>query len=371
MSDIWEIAIARGMVIEGGQLLAKTLVPFVLKGLPSVYGVEDSTEAIGRENERRQGLRKPLPALPEDPLSWSITHVQRTVSVLWSPNSARKGCFKHYFEDVLKVSDIDGLQSSLQRAREARDEAAHPEFRLVEDGYEFFKHSERILTLLGESESAKQFSDYLRELSAIIAGGFRNRALLEQRYPTREYDNDFENATELWISGTNLRRIVVDVTLAPVRHVLSKKDGLVKILMHRPRDLVCKYAMLQEGLDDLTAYRVDVREHLTKFFELRAEGQFKDKLKIKTIDYMLAFGLDVMNGSRDDAGSVVYLRMYPLPQAGTKKFDDQPIIRFRRNDRRWYDFFKKQFTYHWEHELAEELPFDWNPKDELKFLASS
>jgi hypothetical protein len=197
--------------------------------------------------------------------------------------------------------------------------------------------------------------------------------LLEERYP-KEYEEDFENAEELWISGTNLRRIVTDQKLDQVRKVLSKQNGSVKILMHRPRyTAACKFALIQEGLEeqDITEYSVDVRDNLSKFFNLRAEPAVGKKLEIKTINYMLAFGLDVMNGTRDGAGSVVYLRMYPLPRRGIKKFEDQPIVRFRPNDRRWYQFFKDQFTTHWTHEAAEELPLKWDPQLELDHLKSS
>ena len=364
MPDIWDTAIARGIVIEGSQLLVTALAPLVEEALAAIHGAS-VTEAVNEEIRRNSELRP-------DVRKWGLDQLHNVINFHWRKSDRQAPSFYNYFRFTRQVRNVNLLKDSLDDARIGRDCAAHPELLLIEDGQKFFRASDTALRLLGLIIVADEFLRYLKELSAIIAGEFRNRTLLEERYP-KEYEADFENAEELWISGTNLRRIVTDQKLDQVRKVLSRQNGSVKILMHRPRYVAaCKFALAQEGLEeqDLTEYSVDVRDNLLKFFNLRAEPAVGKKLEIKTINYMLAFGLDVMNGTRNDAGSVVYLRMYPLPRPGIKKFEDQPIVRFRPNDRRWYQFFKDQFTSHWTHQSAEELPDNWNPEHELSHLKS-
>jgi len=370
MGDIWDAAIARGMVIEGSRLFVKALAPIVEHGLTTIHSAADPITAIQKENEWRRNNRKGDP-LGKNIAAWGLNDLQKMLNVHWfAPRGTP--CFYNFFRDTLHVVSTDSLKSELESARAARDCAAHPEFLLLEDGQGFFRSAQRVLTLLGQTETAKQFQDYLSELTAMTLAGVRNMAVLNDRYPD-EYENDFDEAEQVWITGTNLRRIVTDRKLAQVNNVLRKKNGSVKILMHRPRDPVCKYAMLQEGLgpDQLPQYAVDVRDNLLEFFKIREDAAIGHKMEIKTIDYMFTFGLDVMNGTRHDATSAVYLRLYPLPRAGIKKVGDQPMIKFRHTDPRWYDFFVDQFTYHWEHEAAEELAPDWDPRGELSFLKLS
>jgi hypothetical protein len=365
MPDIWDTAIARGIVLEGSQLLVIALAPFAEQALASIYDTS-VTEAINKEIRRDPDLRP-------DVRKWGLDELHNVINFHWQKPNRNAPSFYNYFRYTRQVRNVNLLKDGIDDARIGRDCAAHPEFLLIEDGQKFFTASDTVLRLLGLITVADEFRRYLNELSTIIAGEFRNRTLLEERYP-KEYEEDFKNAEELWISGTNLRRIVTDQKLDEVRQVLGRENGSVKVLMHRPRyTAACKFAMIQEGLEeqDFVEYCVDVRDNLLKFFNLRAEKEVGKKLEIKTINYMLAFGLDVMNGTHNGAGGAVYLRMYPLPRRGIKKFEDQPIVKFQPNDRRWYQFFKDQFTYHWEHESAQELPLDWDPRHELDHLKST
>src|ERR1700733_1517546 len=373
MADIWDRAITRGMVIEGVHLLTRTLVPYVLEGLMHVYDVADTAQALEMENRRRGGRKIRGGDLLDDVRGWSIHSVEGTIGGLWSQpktnkqeqrstdpgkpqdrNTAelqepaaelqepeRKNSFQHYFENIKNVSNVSAFRNALWGVRDARDLTAHPETQVIERGYQVFESAATVLTLLRD-DNALKFQEYLAQLSTIIAGGFRNRSLLEERYPG-QYNLDFENAEELWILGTNLQRIVANKKLKQIRQILSR-NGSVRILMHRPAyQAACKFAMIQEGLNDWGGYCLGVRNNLLKFFELRAEQRIGQRLEIRTINYMLAFGLDVMNADNQNAGSAVYLRMYPLPPSGLNNFEDQPVVMFRPNDGRWYDFFKDQF----------------------------
>jgi hypothetical protein len=366
MSDILNAAITRGMVIQGSHLLVAALAPTIEHALMTMHNAPDARTAIRQEKQWRERNKKKGDPLPDRVAMWGLNDLQKALQGHWS-GPREVPCFYNYFRDVLHVTSVDSLRTELEKARIARDNAAHPEFHLIEDGEAFFKAAQNVLVLLKQPEAAQRLQGYWNELSATIAGGIRNMAFLYERYPDG-YEQDFEEAEELWIMGTNLRRIVGDQKVSQMKDVLRKKNGSVKILMHRPRDAVCKYAMLQEGLDQLPQYRVVVRDNLLQFFKIRADEEIGKKLEIKTIDYMLTFGLDVINGTMRNTTSAIYLRFYPLPQNVVNKIQDQPIIKFRYSDRRWYDFFLDQFTYHWEHGMAEELPIDWDPHAELNFL---
>lgn len=170
-------------------------------------------------------------------------------------------------------------------------------------------------------------------------------SVLSAFYPN-EYGTELRSATQLWITGTNLRRIVQDNYLGHVRTILER-GGSVKVLMNHPLDEACRFAMIQDSGpgSDLRLYKELVHKNLSKFWEVQETGRNGKNLEIRTIDYPLSFGLDVLNGESDTTG-IIYVRFYPLPNMQVHS-EDRPIVKLRAVDGYWYDFFKDQFERHW------------------------
>jgi transcriptional regulator with XRE-family HTH domain len=170
-------------------------------------------------------------------------------------------------------------------------------------------------------------------------------SVLSAFYPN-EYGTELRSATHLWVTGTNLRRIVTDNYLGHVRQILER-GGSVKVLMNHPLDEACRFAMIQDRGpgSDLRLYKEHVHHNLSKFCEIRETGRNGKNLEIRTINYPLSFGLDILNGENETAG-VIYVRFYPLPNMQVPS-EDRPIVKLRAVDGYWYDFFKDQFERHW------------------------
>jgi len=178
-------------------------------------------------------------------------------------------------------------------------------------------------------------------------------------YP-KDFKEELRNAEQLWATGTNLRRIVLDrYHLSSVRNIL-KRGGELKVLMNHPESASCAFAMIQDrGVgSSLEEYKADVHRNLSKFCELRETAPNGKNLQLRTIDYPLSFGLDVINGHSDTDG-IIYVRFYPLPDL-QQTSEDRPIIRLSAAEGYWYDFFKEQFERHWLEKgkkgLAEDVP---------------
>jgi transcriptional regulator with XRE-family HTH domain len=185
-------------------------------------------------------------------------------------------------------------------------------------------------------------------------------SVLAQNYPG-EYQNELKNADELCITGTNLRRIVSYAYLTCIEEILAR-NGVVKVLMHHPKYDACRYAMLQDRGpgSDLRAYKKLVKENLGAFCRIRAMPKIGKNLQIRTIDYMLAFGLDMIDPD-DKSKGAIYVRFYPLPKM-SEGLEDRPIIKLKHIDGQWYRFFREQFERHWLAKanggLAEDVPRD-------------
>jgi transcriptional regulator with XRE-family HTH domain len=200
--------------------------------------------------------------------------------------------------------------------------------------------------------------------------------VLQRDYDDVTHKTELKNAKSLDCTGTNLRRIASKTYghILAIKNILNN-DGIVRLLMHRPDNVgACRYAMIQEfGPDyDLENYiRELVRKNLRTFCKIRADATKakKGKLLIRTLDYALTFGLDVINGNSDviedsDASSgIIYVRFYPLPKR-SEKLEDKPIIRLEYGDGPWYVFFREQFDHHWmnrnEGGFAEDLPENYD-----------
>jgi len=269
--------------------------------------------------------------------------------------------FGHFFFERFGRMNFNELNDEFRDLQNIRNTAAHPEFNhefTAERAKMFLRAGAGVLQKVQSQELAVEFAALIDSLDDLT---MRDQAIFERHYP-EEYETDFATASELWITGTNLRRIVTEPAyLGYIKGVLAA-GGVVKVLMHHPKYEVCKYGMMQDGPGtDLAGYKQIVHDNLSAFCKIRAQSPGGKNLLIRTVDYMLAFGLDIMNGN-DEARGVVYVRFYPLPSRH-ENLDDRPIVKLNYNDARWYRFYVEQFERHWNDEAhrgyAEDVPADY------------
>lgn len=182
-----------------------------------------------------------------------------------------------------------------------------------------------------------------------------------------QFIRDFQRATIFYTTGTNLRRIIANRYLDYVSELL-KRGGVVKALMHHPNSKVCEYAMIQDigiGIPvsqcgpqrkrqtskahtawDIGEYRRLVHNNLSALCEARAQAEKGSNLRIRTTNYMLAFGLDAFFFDSERKTGAIYLRFYPLPRRNADD-PDKPCIRLDHTQPVWFDFFRDQFDVHW------------------------
>lgn len=201
--------------------------------------------------------------------------------------------------------------------------------------------------------------------------------LFKDYYDKRDFEKDFAEAIGLSITGPNLRRFMSEeggFLIHQVKGLLDKissppfvddedqKDRDVKVLMHDPDSkVVCAMAMIQDegpGHGVLRNYRQLVRTNLSIFCLLRAG--YGDKVKIRTMNYMPAFGLDLFRYANKNAGTC-YVRYYPLPDP-YETYKDKPVVRLVQPDGYWFTEAKKQFDRHW-FGVGKDLPkrYPWRP----------
>ena len=341
----------QGPIEKALVILRDALVPFVEQNLER-YFKGDWFDKFNRSNPPDRQLQKNSGTNSVD---WSPDRLLNTMVIgKWDAfeNSFQKREQRPPPQDHVAKGWIEELL-------EIRRKAMHQDGVLTQ--HEIFRFIDTAQLLLRHAYRAEA-AEALRDL---IPG----KAYLEINYP-EEYDRDFKNAKELWITGTNLRRIVTgkgsSYYLDCIKSVLSK-NGTVKILMNHPDNNVCKYAMMQDGPNNnLQAYQQTVGYNLNTFCTIRDTApNGRANMLIRTIDYMPTFGLDVVNG-HDDTKGVAYVRLYPLPKKH-EMLDDLPIVRLSHNDA-WYKFFVGQFERHWNDEAnrgyAVEVPigYRWKPQ---------
>jgi predicted GNAT superfamily acetyltransferase len=157
--------------------------------------------------------------------------------------------------------------------------------------------------------------------------------VLLDEYPD-SYFNDLSRAKDLWMTGTNLRRIFPDHT-GLLEKVLSD-GGHITALLAKPGTDACKYGTLQEY-----GY---VTERMERSFSelvetaLRTLEQLKEsapgRVTVLKVDFPIYFAIDAVNVNLLDG--VIYLRFYPIAAK------DRPIVVLRPYESRWFDFYKQQ-----------------------------
>jgi hypothetical protein len=327
----------QGPIEQALNILRDAMVPFVEKNLARNFPGSNWFDQVNRLRVEKKQLRKdPTTKL----IHWTPDALLDTITIHnWD---AFKFSFKS--RDARPISNAEGrfpdfvARGWVQELLELRNRAAHERGLTQHEVFRFVDTAQLLLRAAYCAEAA----DALRD---IVPG----KAYLEVNYPA-QYDTDFMSARELWMTGTNMRRIVTGHGstryLDCIKTVLAK-NGIVKVLMNHPDDDVCRYAMMQDGPNtDLQGYRQVVGENLNTFCKIRdTVRNGKTNMSIRTINYMLTFGLDVMNG-KDDTRGVAYVRFYPLPKKH-ENLDDRPIVRLSPHDATWYNFFIGQFERHW------------------------
>lgn len=198
--------------------------------------------------------------------------------------------------------------------------------------------------------------------------------LVLKRTVTEEHRERLASAKTLWISGTSLRRtgIIAGIDYergfeAQVKRMVLDEGGTVRIVMLNPASRkACEYAWLQDHWTDRGTpkqsredYLSDTRRTFEAFDRIRREIEEeparragrKGTFSLCGLDYMLTYGMDIVNHGLTDA--VVFVRQYPLASVTTGEDsnpgEDRPIIRFGHDtpsERYWYNFYVRQFELH-------------------------
>ena len=147
------------------------------------------------------------------------------------------------------------------------------------------------------------------------------------------YHDELSRAHDLWITGTNLRRIFPDNY-----HVLEQiinKGGTIHAILLREGEAL-KYAAQQDAGPDANVNNYAASIKSARFHLEKLKLLAPMKVRIYTIDYPLPFGIDAID--IDSIDGVIYLRFYPF---FTGK-GDHPIVVLRPNDSIWFEFYKNQ-----------------------------
>jgi transcriptional regulator with XRE-family HTH domain len=175
---------------------------------------------------------------------------------------------------------------------------------------------------------------------------------------THDYFGELRGATQLWISGLNLVRLLPTED-SIIQEICSKPSGRVKAVLLDPDDeSACRYGAAQEYGDA----RMWVEYKATINLALEILRSFDPaKVDLKVVRYPLNFALDIVDYG--EPASFVYVRYLPLrttrsemPQDHDRpqryeKVSDQPIIKFNRSapeHEYWYNFYVRQFFTIWD-----------------------
>jgi hypothetical protein len=176
----------------------------------------------------------------------------------------------------------------------------------------------------------------MEDLAQVSLGG--ERTILRD-FPS-ELASDLDRAREVWLTG-----IHPNTTFHTYSSTLEKKlrrgDSL-RVLVVDPNGAACEMAAMrisvQMNADDI---RARVTSFLNTLCELR--NMAPDRLKIRTIDYLLEYGALVLDP--DSASGVIYVRRYSFKSAGGAV---KPKLVYHRKDGSWYDLICAEVRALWE-----------------------
>ncbi len=166
--------------------------------------------------------------------------------------------------------------------------------------------------------------------------------MLYDVYPD-SYLSSLEKAKVLWITGTNLRRLVVDHEKLLKDFV--KEGGKIRAILLSRNPCAINYAAQQDsGYDaDSNNFLSTIKKAENVLNELKNSGK-PNQVIIKRTDYPLPFGLDAVDIETEDKG-IIYVRFYPFHTGDS----DKPILVLKAHQSKWYAFYKKQLEIQWEH----------------------
>jgi antitoxin (DNA-binding transcriptional repressor) of toxin-antitoxin stability system len=160
-------------------------------------------------------------------------------------------------------------------------------------------------------------------------------SILLRDYPP-EYFSELSSARELWITGSNNRRIFPH-HLGILRKILEK-GGTVAVLFVDPTSDAIRYSAMQEmGFFDgelpKSSQRKTIEDAKQSLLEL-ADDVKKGSIEIYKMDYPPTFGMDIVD--KDGENTIAYIRYYPFADFG------QPIIKLTRSNNAWLNFYIHQ-----------------------------
>lgn len=158
---------------------------------------------------------------------------------------------------------------------------------------------------------------------------------------------DLRRAENLKVMGTSLRRLTR--RRRQIRELVARGGKVQVIFIDPAKEELRRYETIQEFGDDSF-------QSMTKFLERLQSGadwwfklkngcdSHRQQVEIKTIDYPLAFGLDIMDFGRG-RGSI-YVQFYPLVLDDEE--EERPIVEIRDDNEIWYTYYREQFERHWD-----------------------
>ena len=174
--------------------------------------------------------------------------------------------------------------------------------------------------------------------------------VLPKKYPPNDlHKKDLLSARNLFLTGLCMRRTGVSSEhdfedqvgfRKLVRRIVLEENGVVKLIMLHPRAEACRFGWMQDywtnqGEPEMTLARYcdEVKKALDRFYNIQAgvRQELGDKQSDKCdflvypIDYMLTFGLDIIDRP---SGAIAYVRYYPL--ASQLIGEDAPILRLEQ-----------------------------------------
>jgi hypothetical protein len=174
-------------------------------------------------------------------------------------------------------------------------------------------------------------------LSDELRNHFVDQILMET-YPSEQHPRDLASATELWMSGTNLRRAIPH-RFKELKQVLERGGAINAIFANPGSAEMMRYAAMQEqgnvkGEEVRNTQIELIKQNMEHLLDLSKEVS-RGKVSMYKTDYPMGFGLDVINPNSEEG--IIYVRYFPFAD------DGRPVLRLTRKNDRWYRFYFYQF----------------------------
>lgn len=152
-------------------------------------------------------------------------------------------------------------------------------------------------------------------------------------------NNDFAEATEVWMIGVTLTR-TVRTYYSTIEKKLQKGQTIRVLLVHPEGAAVEMAETRVYGRSNVERIKAEIRGILGDLCDLCSTTS--GKLEIRTVRNPLTFGAMVMNP--DSESGILYLEHYPFKIEGGSK----PKLVLRWQDGRWYKFYRDELRTLWD-----------------------